>query len=62
MPEENVTVPTPPKDFAPKLKFAVTIGAQLFIGLIGIAATAAVTIYVAKNITPALVINIPAES
>lgn len=35
-------------DLSPKLKFAITIGTQLFVGILGIATTAAVTIYVAN--------------
>lgn len=46
-----------PADISPKTKFIVTIGTQILIGLTGIAATAAVTIYVAK-MTNDIVTNI----
>ena len=50
MPEtpETATPIEAPADISPKTKFIVTIGTQILIGLTGIAATAAVTIYVAK--------------
>jgi hypothetical protein len=38
------------KDFSPKLKFALTLGSQITIGILGIATTAAVTIFLAKTL------------
>ena len=61
MPEVTDTVPTPLKDFAPKLKFAITTAAQLLVGLTAVAASAAVTIYVAKNFANPVIINLPAS-
>ena len=37
------------KDLTSNVKFAITIGAQLFVGLLGVAVTAAVAVYLAKS-------------
>lgn len=55
-------VPTQPKDFSPKLKFVVAISTQVLLGLVATAASVAVTVYVAKNITvPSLIQALPTE-
>ena len=46
---EPTQTPSAPADFTPKVKFAVAIGAQLFVGLLGVAVTAAVTVALAKS-------------
>lgn len=51
MPEvHDVVAPVAHKDFSPKTKFVVTIGSQLIVGLLGVAVTAGVSIFIAKNI------------
>jgi hypothetical protein len=54
MPEVNVVKNTPSNDFSPKLKFVVSVGAQVIIGLLGIAVTAAVTVALAKGTETAI--------
>lgn len=52
MPNKCATpVPSRNKDFRLKTKFIATVGTQLILGVLGIAVSAAVTIYVAKAIT-----------
>lgn len=55
-------VPEQPKDFSPKLKFVVAISTQVLLGLVATAASVAVTVYVAKNVTMPSIINaLPTE-
>lgn len=58
MPEEETVIVPTPKDFAPKLKFATTAAIQLTVGLVAVAASAAVTIYVAKNFPTNFIVNL----
>lgn len=63
MPEEETVIVPKHKDFRPKLKFAITAAIQLTVGLAAVAASAAVTVYVAKNFPTNLVVNLaPTEN